>query len=298
MREHKLEVPHGLKPTLVRTYESPDEFGAEARRVGFRGEGRNGWRDSSGASDEALARAFETQRFDFHRQRIREARERLTLPDFRTYRDDVAFDVAGGPPCVPVVLANDPDSALSIEPSESASAPVRIVWDRVLSAAIEARKSEDIGAAVAALVSVVQTSRPCELWICHSIDVGREYQDSQGIGAFQMRYRIPLPLSDDAAALWLVAQAPNRALAYQIAQRDLLAPLIWAYAGTWPGGYNNRTGKIWGSEAISLAMTSDLRGDRAVFIPTLLSTAHPVVADPVEWVKSETVRLFGNDDAR
>jgi hypothetical protein len=137
-------------------------------------------------------------------------------------------DVVGALPDVPAYIAGHPLNMRRRTRLDSAAAPIAIVIDTTISAAIDSKTIMRRGAAILALVRILAGRRPVELWAVSQ--VGAKDSGCATVGA-----RIDTtPLDLGTAAFALTHPGFPRRLCYSMARK-------YGFSGSWP--YNRGGGE-------------------------------------------------------
>jgi hypothetical protein len=130
-------------------------------------------------------------------------------------------DVVGALPDVPAYIAGHPLNMRRRTRLDSAAAPIAIIVDTTISAAINAKTIMRRGAAILALVRILAGRRPVELWAVSQID-------ARDGGCATIGARIDTtPLDLGTAAFALTHPAFPRRLCYSMARK-------YGFSGSWP----------------------------------------------------------------
>jgi hypothetical protein len=130
-------------------------------------------------------------------------------------------DVVGALPDVPAYIAGHPLNMRRRTRLDSAAAPIAIIVDTTISAAIKPETIMRRGAAILALVRILAGRRPVELWAVSQVDA--EDRGCATVGA-----RIDTtPLDLGTAAFALTHPAFPRRICYSIARK-------YGFSGSWP----------------------------------------------------------------
>jgi hypothetical protein len=130
-------------------------------------------------------------------------------------------DVTGALPDVPAYIAGHPLNMRRRTRLDSAAAPIAIIVDTTISAAIKAEIIMRRGAAILALVRILAGRRPVELWAVSQVDA----KDS---GCATVGARIDTtPLDLGTAAFALTHPAFPRRICYSMARK-------YGFLGGWP----------------------------------------------------------------
>jgi hypothetical protein len=159
--------------------------------------------------------------------------ERFERFVFETGKSRWIDDVAGALPNVQAYLAGQPLQMRRKTRDESASAPIAIIVDLTTSASISADAIARRGAAILALVRILSTRRPVELWAGSMLDANH-MQDA--IGVFAHIETAPLDLAT-AAYVMTSAGFPRR-LCYGISRAH------YGYQGHWPYGSHSASREL------------------------------------------------------
>lgn len=124
-----------------------------------------------------------------------------TATDFATARHATVAAVAGGVPCVPAYLAGSPLSMRRRVRVLDDSAPLSVVVDIGISAAVTHDTIQRRGAAALALVRLLAAVRPVSLWVVTGQRISR-YAENKSDAALAVRLDTA-PL-DVARAAWLL----------------------------------------------------------------------------------------------
>jgi hypothetical protein len=130
-------------------------------------------------------------------------------------------DVTGGLPDVPAFIAGHPLNMRRRTRLDSAAAPIAIIVDTTISAAINAETIMRRGAAILALVRILAGRRPVELWAVSQVDA-----NDKGCATVGARINTT-PLDLGTAAFALTHPAFPRRLCYGIARKH-------GFTGSWP----------------------------------------------------------------
>lgn len=148
--------------------------------------------------------------------------ERFT---FETGRKAWSNDVCGSIPNVPAYVAGHPLAMRRRTRQDSAAAPIAVVVDLTTSGSITAEQIAKRGAAILALVRILSTRRPVELWAGTGLDAdGRK----NSVWTFAKIETAPLDLA--TAAHVLTHASFPRILCYEISRQH------HGYTGGWPYG--------------------------------------------------------------
>lgn len=122
--------------------------------------------------------------------------------------------VAGGAPCVPAMLANNPLAMRQRRRQMTDSAPLAIIVDVASSGSVKASMLEQRGGAITALVRLLSAVRPVSLYVGCSVTPG---QTSDAIHVFCRMDTAPIDLARTAHMLThaSVARSMFYGLAYQ-----------------------------------------------------------------------------------
>jgi hypothetical protein len=130
-------------------------------------------------------------------------------------------DVTGGLPDVPAFIAGHPLNMRRRTRLDSAAAPIAIIVDTTISAAIDSKTIMRRGAAILALVRILAGRRPVELWAVSQVD-------AKDGGCATVGARInTTPLDLGTAAFALTHPAFPRRLCYSMARK-------YGFSGSWP----------------------------------------------------------------
>jgi hypothetical protein len=130
-------------------------------------------------------------------------------------------DVVGALPDVPAYIAGHPLNMRRRTRLDSAAAPIAIVIDTTISAAIDSKTIMRRGAAILALVRILAGRRPVELWAVSQVN-------AEDGGCATVGARIDTtPLDLGTAAFALTHPAFPRRLCYSIARK-------YGFSGSWP----------------------------------------------------------------
>jgi hypothetical protein len=133
-------------------------------------------------------------------------------------------DVTGALPNVPAFIAGHPLNMRRRTRLESAAAPIAVIVDVTASAGVSAKNITTRGAAILALVRILATRRPVELWACASTGAD---SDRNGIHVAARLATAPMDLG--TAAFALTHAAYLRRLGFAIGHEQ-------GFAGGWPYG--------------------------------------------------------------
>lgn len=214
---------------------------------------RNGDLDGVAAS-EALLDKLETEQF--------------VSPVWRN-----KLDVVGGAPCVPAYLAGHPMNMRRRERVASAQGPLAIIVSLTLSAGIPIETMRQRGATLLALVRLLSTARPVELWT--AVCLGG---DNHGTHVLTRLDTAPLDLA--RAAHMLTCPSVTRALGYGICDN-------MRAGGRWPHGDFDHY------QATARELYTGATNTAADVL--YVGAAHlndPMVKRPVEWIK-KTLQEYG-----
>lgn len=105
---------------------------------------------------------------------IRAFLDKFNIDELLTSSVDVwAPSIVGAVPIVPNAIMGVPDAMLARNTiRETQRGPVTVIYERSASAAVEQKDLEQYGAAICALVLLLQRIRPVELWIGSSAQAG------------------------------------------------------------------------------------------------------------------------------
>ena len=183
------------------------------------------------------------------------------------------LDVVGGTPCVPAFLAGHPMNMRRRERVASEQGPLAIIVSLTLSGGIDTETMRKRGATLLALVRLLSTARPVELWT--AVCLGAV---DHGTHVLTRLDTAPLDLA--RAAHMLTCPAVTRGLGYAMCH-ELKA------GGSWPhGDYGKyqRTARELYTGVIGTA-------SEVLYV----GAAHlndPLVNKPVEWIKA-TLATYG-----
>jgi len=147
---------------------------------------------------------------------------------FETGRKAWLDDVTGAIPNVPAFIAGHPLAMRRRVRQDSASAPLAIIVDVTTSSRVSARDIQRRGAAILALVRILSTRRPIELWAGTMLDADNR---RSAVHTFARIETSPLDLA--TACFALVHPAFSRHLCYGLA-------CLHGFAGGWPYGAHAR----------------------------------------------------------
>lgn len=176
-------------------------------------------------------------------------------------------DVCGGLPVVPEFLSGNPEHFSDLRMIESESAPVRVWFDPTSSAVVSAESLLERGAAVAAFVLALSTTRPVELWIATS-NQGRTTPCIK-LGAS------PFVTSEVAFAVGHVAFA--RSLTYGWSSQ------FWRWSGLWAAWFRPSDPDQSLREALKAAPEDIVLGPAY--------RGHKSITDPEGWIR-DTLHSF------
>jgi len=266
-------------------FESPAEYAAEIRRLhdGNResieryGEERS-WYDASAQSGAAFVEDVNQGGTVRNAAAIQRANAAINVPAFALHGPTIGFSVGAGVPCIPAVLAGEPEYALTITETEDTNTPVRIIYERTTSAAIDSKTVEETAATIAAVARIIQASRPCQIIIVSSTDSG--YDGSMGPGAASVRIHLSPFASEAEIGLFVSALGPIRRGSYAIA-RDR-----FNFGGSWPFHYSDKASKL---------CVQDILTDNDVYIPAI--HLHDELAqNPAAWAARTLNQVFGTSE--
>lgn len=183
------------------------------------------------------------------------------------------LDVVGGTPCVPAFLAGHPMAMRRRERVATEQGPLAIVVSLTLSAGISVSDMRKRGATLLALVRLLSTARPVELWT--AVCLG-----GSGHGCHVLTRLDTAPLDLARAAHMLTCPSVTRGLGYGICN-ELRA------GGGWP--HNDYDAY----QATARELYTGAIGTNSEVL--YVGAAHvndPLVRKPVEWIK-ETLAKFG-----
>lgn len=196
--------------------------------------------------------------------------ERFT---FETGRKAWSDDVCGSIPNVPAFIAGHPLAMRRRTRQDSASAPVAIVADLTTSGGISAEQIAKRGAAILALVRILSSRRPVELWAGCMMDANR--QDMSAV--FCRIETSPLDLAT-AAYVMTSASFPRR-LCYAIARKD-------GFSGGWPYD-SHSTPQKHGAAMIAPAFA---HVGQALYVPPIFYS-DLATTDPEAWIEARLSEL-------
>ena len=192
----------------------------------------------------------------------------------------VELDQAGAYPCVPSMLAGDPEHMWTRAEHLSATGPVKIYVNLASSAGISAEILQRRGGIVAALAWLVSAHRPVELIAMTTLDGTHDGRNGGVI------VTVPLPTAPlDIGIVAAVLSDPAFA-------RGLMYGVCWdhaEYRGGWPAGYDAPApGQPEYSAHVRdvLALAPD-----DVYLPAPY-IADPSVKDPDAWIRARLGALL------
>lgn len=192
---------------------------------------------------------------------------------FETGRRAWVDDVCGSIPNVPAFIAGHPLAMRRRVRQDSASAPVAIVADLTTSAGISAEQIAKRGAAILALVRLLSSRRPVELWAGCMMQ-GKE----QGMSAVFARIETA-PLDLATAAYVMTSASFPRRLCYATARKD-------GFAGRWPYG-NYKIAQQHGAAMIAPAFS---HVGQALYVPPIFTT-DLAPTEPEKWIEARLSEL-------
>ena len=245
------------------------------------------WADSSGQTPTEFVRDVESGGTARHASLIARAREQIKVPAFRLYGQTVGMGVGAGVPIIPAVLSGHPQHVLTLTDAPDYSTPVRVIYDRVSSSNLNAGDVERTAATVAAVIEILQASRPVEVFVVANLDAAHGLGESARGGskrlqAASMRIKLSAHASNAELGLFLVSLGPIRRGLHS------LAKVQYGYSGQWPFGTYG--------ESAGLACMADLAGPHDIVITSLYS-GHPLVKNPAAWAESALEAAFSSMDA-
>lgn len=189
---------------------------------------------------------------------------------------------AGIIPCIPDVIAGNPDNMRRWTVTDDDAAPIRVIVPITSSGGIDAHLLERRGTAALALVMALQARRPVDLEIM-------VMSDCQGIEGKHHRYTMvrieTRPLSLAHACWLLTSQGAARRMGYAIAGSRNGNKSIH-----WPPGYISDEAKYCKEMATALQLgASDL-----LMRPSWIYD--PAVQDPEKWIVEQYNRMTGDAD--
>jgi hypothetical protein len=196
-----------------------------------------------------------------------------------TARHELIDDVIGAVPNVPAFLAGQPLNMRRKIKRESENAPVAVVVDLTSSASVKADDLAKRGAAILALVRVLTSRRPVELYAGTGVGTPD--------GAMWQFYKIETAPLDLARAAFLLAHpAATRGLQYMLGYK------LHNFTGQWPynaGAMTQHGDKFRKIIARALPHVTDV-----VAIPSIYGTDH-AISDPVRWITEHVATLDARD---
>jgi hypothetical protein len=186
------------------------------------------------------------------------------------------LDVVGGSPCVPAYLAGHPMAMRRRERVMSEQGPLTIIVAMTLSGAIEVEDMRKRGATLLALVRLLSTNRPVEIWT--AVCLG-----STGRGAHVLTKLDTAPLDLARAAHMLTDPCVTRGLGYASCNHIASG----GYMGGWPHG------NFEAYQRTARELYSNVIGTSSEVL--YVGAAHvndPTVKEPVKWLK-ETLAQYG-----
>jgi hypothetical protein len=198
---------------------------------------------------------------------------------FETGRKAWLDDVTGAIPNVPAFIAGHPLAMLRRTLQDSAAAPIAIVADLTTSAALSADQIRRRGAAILALVRILSSRRPVELWAGCSLDGGKINPHEEATHIYARIETAPLDLVT-AAHVMTHASFPRR-LIYGISKTpEYKSPGYYPYGVAW-------SHRPYMSEIVAPAFTHT---SETLIIPAI-SSLDESVNDPEKWIEQRLAEL-------
>ena len=209
---------------------------------------------------------------------------------FETARLENVLDVTGASPNVPAYIAGQPLSMRRRARREHPQGPIAVIVDLSTSAELTTKQIQTRGAVLLALVRILSTCRPVELWAVTGLDgrVGRS--DPTGVSFVGTRIDTT-PLDLARAGFILTSAAFPRMLCYGLAEKH------HGYRGHWPF-YD---GPLSPSEMAQCLMGAFAHVEETLCVPGL-HVKDELVQRPLNWLQRELLargarRLQDEDEA-
>ena len=184
------------------------------------------------------------------------------------------LDVVGGAPCVPAYLAGHPMNMRRRERVASEQGPLAVIVSMTLSGGIDTETMRKRGATLLALVRLLSTSRPVELWTAICLGGSKH-------GTHVLTRIDTAPLDLARAAHMLTCPSVTRGLGYGICT-DLKE------GGSWPHGdfdtYQRTARELY---------TGAIGTNSEVLYVGAAHLNDPLVSKPAEWIKATLAQYGG-----